>query len=66
MRWVFIVVGVLLALVGAVWTLQGVGILLGSFMSGQPFWAAMGLLALICGATLVFVGMRRRAAGPRA
>ena len=65
MRWVLIVVGLLLALIGVVWTLQGVGILLGSFMTGQPFWATMGLLALICGLVLLYVGARRRAPGPR-
>lgn len=40
--------GVVLAAVGAIWFLQGVGVLPGSFMSGDPFWAAVGgvLLAL--------------------
>ena len=65
MRWVLIVVGALLALVGAVWILQGIGVLLGSFMSRQPFWAAMGLLALVGGLALLFVGARRGSAGPR-
>ena len=59
MKWVLIVVGVLLALVGGVWFLQGVGVLLGSFMTGQPFWATMGLLCLIAGLVLIVVGGRR-------
>ena len=35
------------ALVGLVWTLQGAGILPGSFMSGDAFWlvAGLGLIA---------------------
>jgi hypothetical protein len=64
MRWILIVLGALLALVGAVWTLQGIGILLGSFMSRQPFWAITGLLTLVAGLALLLVGLRRGAAGP--
>lgn len=59
MGWAMIAIGVVLALVGGVWILQGIGILLGSFMTGQSFWAAMGLLALIAGATLIVVGAQR-------
>jgi hypothetical protein len=65
MRWVLIGLGVLLALIGALWILQGLGVLLGSVMTGQPFWAWMGLLALIGGLVLLFFGARRRASGPR-
>lgn len=61
MRWVMIGIGALLALIGVVWILQGVGILLGSFMTGQPFWATMGLLALIAGLVLLYTGVRRGA-----
>jgi hypothetical protein len=46
-------------LVGVVWILQGVGIMPGSFMTGQSFWAAMGLLALIVGAVLIYMGAVR-------
>jgi hypothetical protein len=59
MRWILIVLGALLALTGGVWLLQGIGILLGSVMTGQLFWAVMGLLALICGLALLFFGVRR-------
>lgn len=34
MRYVLIIVGGLIALVGAVWLLQGIGILPGRFMTG--------------------------------
>jgi hypothetical protein len=64
MRWVLIVVGALLVLTGVVWILQGIGMLPGSVMTGQSFWAWMGLLALIGGLALLFFGLRR-AAGPR-
>lgn len=64
MRWAMIVVGVLLALVGSIWILQGVGVLPGSFMTGQSFWAAMGLLALIGGLVLLYTGIRRGTGTP--
>ena len=65
MRWVMIGLGTLLALIGVVWILQGIGIMLGSPMTGQSFWAWMGALAFIGGAALLFFGVRRRTAGPR-
>jgi hypothetical protein len=58
MRYALVVVGGLMALMGGVWMLQGVGILPGSFMTGQTFWAAVGALMLIAGAALVFAGLR--------
>ncbi len=48
MRYVLLVVGGLMALMGAVWMLQGVGVLPGSFMTGQAFWAVMGVFMLVC------------------
>jgi hypothetical protein len=65
MRWVMLGLGVLLTLIGVVWILQGTGVLLGSVMTGQSFWAIMGLLALIGGLVLLFFGARRRASGSR-
>ena len=62
MRWVLIVVGALMMLMGGVWLFQGIGILLGSFMSSQPFWAVMGVIMLVVGAFLLMRGIRRKAA----
>lgn len=45
--------GVLLALVGAVWLLQGVGVLPGSFMTGQAQWAVIGAGCLGVALTLL-------------
>ena len=42
MRYVLLIVGGLVILMGGVWLLQGLGILPGSFMTGQTFWAVMG------------------------
>lgn len=64
MRWALIGIGAVMILLGGVWMLQGVGILPGSFMTGQSFWAAVGLLVLIAGAVLCYVGARRPARPP--
>ena len=58
MRYVLLIAGGLMALVGLVWLLQGVGILPGSFMTGQSFWAVMGAIFLVVGGLLVFAGLR--------
>ena len=59
MRWVLIVAGVVLLLIGAVWTLQGLNVLLGSFMTGQPLWAVIGIICLVIGSGLCYAGWRR-------
>jgi len=57
-HYVLLIVGGLIALVGLVWFLQGIGILPGSFMTGQAFWAIMGVICLAVGGALVFAGVR--------
>jgi hypothetical protein len=57
-----VVIAVLLALVGAVWTLQGLGIIAGSAMSGTLFWAGAGI-AIIVGAGVVLAAELRRRGG---
>lgn len=58
MRYVLLIVGGLVALVGGIWLLQGVGVLPGSFMTGQVFWALIGAVMLLAGGMLVLVGLR--------
>jgi len=58
LRYVLLIAGGLMILVGGVWLLQGFGILPGSFMTGQPFWAVMGAISLAIGALLVLAGFR--------
>ena len=43
------------------WLLQGVNILPGSFMTGQPFWAGAGIVLIIAGMSLMVLAMRRKA-----
>ena len=58
MRYVLLIVGGLMILMGGVWLLQGIGILPGSFMTGQVFWAVIGAVLLAVGGLLVIVGFR--------
>lgn len=55
------VVGVLVALVGAVFALQGVGVLPGSVMTGDPKWAVIGAVMVVVGVAGVVFGLRARA-----
>ena len=58
MRYALLIVGGLMALMGGVWLLQGTGILPGSFMTGQMFWAVMGAGSMAVGGLLIFGGFR--------
>ena len=60
-KWAFIVVGIILVLLGAVWTLQGVGILGGSVMTGVALWAVVGPIVALVGVFLLWRGLRVRA-----
>ena len=64
MRWVLIVVGIVLALAGLVWVLQGANVLAGSVMSGHRRWIVIGAGLDVIGTVLIVLGARmRRAAG---
>ena len=52
--------GILLIAVGLVWTLQGVGILGGSVMSGSTMWAVIGPVVAVAGIYLVVRWWRSR------
>jgi hypothetical protein len=56
-----LVLGLIAVLTGGVWILQGVGILPGSFMSGQRMWLIIGLVVAVVGVALLFNGLRRTA-----
>ena len=52
-RTVRLIIGALLVLIGAVWILQGVGLLKGSFMTGEAVWAVIGAVCLVIGVALL-------------
>lgn len=54
-KWLGLAVGVLLDVIGVIWILQGSGLLPGSFMTGQVFWAYMGIAAVGVGLILAVV-----------
>jgi hypothetical protein len=47
------VIGVVLCIVGIVWFGQGIGVIGGSFMSGEAVWAVIGAFAILIGAALL-------------
>lgn len=60
MRWPLTILGGLLEVLGIVWLLQGLGVLGGSVMSGEPFWAWAGAALLIVGAVVTLSTLRKR------
>jgi hypothetical protein len=60
MRLTLNIVGSLLVLSGAVWFLQGINLLPGSFMTGQIRWAVYGGIAIASGIVLLLGANRPR------
>ncbi len=54
-----VTLGVLMIVIGAIWTLQGLGYLEGSAMTGVELWAILGPLVAGLGVALLIVGLRR-------
>lgn len=59
------IVAVLLILLGAVWFLQGIDVLRGNVMSGQPQWMVIGGLAALVGIGLLVFTNRRKGSLPK-
>ena len=59
-RGIAVVVGVVMLLVGGLWTFQGLGYVGGSAMSGSDTWAIIGPIVAGLGVALVIVGLQRR------
>jgi len=57
---VLVVIGLAAALAGLVWTLQGLGYVGGSFMSGATVWAVIGPIVALAGLALITLGLRSR------
>ena len=53
--------GVILVLLGALWTFQGIGVVGGSFMTGQTEWIVIGIVTALVGlAILIWTNIRPR------
>jgi hypothetical protein len=50
---------VVVIVAGVIFTLQGVGLIGGSFMSGSALWAALGPLIALCGLGLLALARNR-------
>ena len=60
MRPLLIALGALMIVVGGVWTLQGLGYLQGSPMTGVDTWAIVGPIVAGLGVAMVIVVVQRR------
>jgi uncharacterized membrane protein HdeD (DUF308 family) len=58
-RWILFAVSVVVALIGVVWILQGVGVITGSFMTGQKLWFLIGVGALLVGVVVAAATLQR-------
>jgi hypothetical protein len=61
-RGLLVGVGLLVAVAGVIFTLQGVGVIGGSSMSGATSWAVAGPVIALAGLALATAGLRRRRA----
>ena len=59
-RPVRVIVGVLLLAMGALWTLQGLGYVGGSGMSGKVIWAVIGPIVAVAGLGLALSRPRKQ------
>lgn len=57
----WVIAGVVVALVGLLFTVQGGGVIKGSAMSGSAFWAIAGPVIIIAGLAVAGVGIHGRA-----
>ncbi|MCX4473262.1 hypothetical protein C5N14_18310 [Micromonospora sp. MW-13] len=58
--WLPLTLGLLAMVVGAVWTVQGLGYVDGSVMTDQRIWALLGLPLALIGLVTIWRGLRSR------
>jgi hypothetical protein len=59
------IVGVILLVVGVLWSLQGAGAVGGGAMSGHSQWLVIGIVIALAGVALLASGVVRRRTGRR-
>ena len=57
MRFLGLVIGALMVVVGAVWTIQGRGTLKGSFMTGSHMWMWIGIACVVAGVLILVASL---------
>ncbi|MFU8853418.1 hypothetical protein ACNAW0_20880 [Micromonospora sp. SL1-18] len=58
--WFRLTLGLLAVVLGALWTVQGLGYASGSLMTGQRIWAAVGPVVVLIGLVMLYYGLRAR------
>jgi hypothetical protein len=51
--WIRRAIAVVLVVAGGVWFFQGVGVIEGSFMTGEAVWAVIGVVCVAAGIALL-------------
>lgn len=66
MKTVGVVVGGLVVVMGLVWTLQGAGVLVtgNSPMEGVSLWVFLGIVTMLVGGLIAWLGLRRSPRSP--
>ncbi|MGW3808226.1 hypothetical protein [Micromonospora sp. NPDC005113] len=58
--WLPLTLGLLAVVIGAVWTVQGLGYVSGSVMTDQQLWVVLGPIVAVAGLVLLWFGRRSR------
>ncbi|MCF0096711.1 MULTISPECIES: hypothetical protein [unclassified Micromonospora] len=58
--WLTLTLGLLAVVIGAVWTVQGLGYVGGSAMTDERLWAVIGPIVALAGLVVLWLGLRSR------
>lgn len=58
--WLTLTLGLLAVVLGAVWTVQGLGYVAGSVMTDQRIWAVIGPVLILIGLLVLWRGLKAR------
>ncbi len=58
--WLPLTLGLLAVVVGAVWTVQGLGYVGGSLMTDRRIWVVIGPIVVLVGLVVLWLGLRSR------
>ncbi|MFD0785596.1 hypothetical protein ACFQZ8_16935 [Micromonospora azadirachtae] len=62
--WFLLTLGLLALVIGAVWTVQGLGYVEGSVMTGERIWVVAGPVVSLAGLVGIWFGLRSRRRRP--